>query len=132
MSVIVTEKMSIWCVKKNDIPRTGADKKHMETVKEAGDRVLREKETERKLVCAVKSMGGMALKLVSPSVDGLPDRLILLPGGKAGFVELKAKGKKPRALQVKRMNDLRALGFTVFVVDDKERIGGVLHAIQTT
>ncbi|WP_268872459.1 VRR-NUC domain-containing protein [Megasphaera hutchinsoni] len=74
----------------------------------------------------------MAVKLVSPSVDGLPDRLILLPGGKAGFVELKAKGKKPRALQVKRMNDLRALGFTVFVVDDKERIGGVLHAIQTT
>ena len=104
----------------------------METVKDAGDRVLREKETERKLVCAVKSMGGMAVKLVSPSVDGLPDRLILLPGGKAGFVELKAKGKKPRALQVKRMNDLRALGFTVFVVDDKERIGGVLHAIQTT
>lgn len=120
------------CKKNTDIPRTGADKKRMETVKEAGDRVLREKETERKLVCAVKSMGGMAVKLVSPSVDGLPDRLILLPGGKAGFVELKAKGKKPRALQVKRMNDLRALGFTVFVVDDKERIGGVLHAIQTT
>lgn len=93
---------------------------------------LREKETERKLVREVKAMGGMAIKLTSPSVDGLPDRLVLLNSGKVGFVELKAPGKKPRVLQVKRMKDLQDLGFKVFVVDDKSQIGGVIDAIRAT
>lgn len=93
---------------------------------------LREKETERKLVRDVKAAGGMAIKLTSPSVDGLPDRLVLLNGGKIGFVELKVPGKKPRVLQVKRMKDLQALGFKVFVVDEKSQIGGVIDAIRAT
>lgn len=93
---------------------------------------LREKETERKLVREVKAMGGLCLKLTSPSADGLPDRLVLLNGGKIGFVELKAPGKKPRVLQVKRMKNLQALGFKVFVVDDKSQIGGVIDAIRAT
>ena len=93
---------------------------------------LREKETERKLVRKVKAAGGLCLKLTSPSVDGLPDRLVLLNSGKIGFVELKAPGKKPRVLQVKRMKDLQVLGFKVFVVDDKSQIGGVIDAIRAT
>lgn len=94
--------------------------------------IVREREVERKLVCEVKAMGGLCLKLTSPSVDGLPDRLVLLNGGKIGFVELKAPGKKPRVLQVKRMKDLRSLGFKVFVVDEKIQIGGVIDAIRAT
>lgn len=94
--------------------------------------VVREREVERKLVREVKDAGGMAIKLTSPSVDGLPDRLVLLHGGKIGFVELKAPGKKPRVLQVKRMKDLQALGFKVFVVDEKSQIGGVIDAIRAT
>lgn len=94
--------------------------------------VIREREVERKLVRDVKAVGGMAIKLTSPSVDGLPDRLVLLNGGKIGFVELKAPGKKPRVLQVKRMTDLQALGFKVFVVDDKSQIGGMIDAIRAT
>lgn len=94
--------------------------------------IVREREVERKLVREVKAAGGMAIKLTSPSVDGLPDRLVLLHGGKIGFVELKAPGKKPRVLQVKRMKDLQALGFKVFVVDDKSQIGGVIDAIRAT
>ena len=93
---------------------------------------LREKETERKLVRDVKAVGGLCLKLTSPSVDGLPDRLGLLNSGKIGFVELKAPGKKPRVLQVKRMKDLQDLGFKVFVVDEKSQIGGVIDAIRAT
>lgn len=49
---------------------------------------------------AVKNSGGIALKLVSPGFDGMPDRLVLLPGGKIGFVEVKVPGKEPRPLQV--------------------------------
>jgi len=62
----------------------------------------------------------------------MPDRIVLLPDGKVGFVEVKAPGKKPRALQVVRHEKLRELGFKVFVLDGEEQIGEVLHAIQTT
>lgn len=94
--------------------------------------IVRERDVERKLVREVKAIGGLCLKLTSPSVDGLPDRLVLLNSGKIGFVELKAPGKKPRVLQVKRMKDLQALGFKVFVVDETSQIGGVIDAIRAT
>ena len=74
----------------------------------------------------------MAVKFVSPGFDGVPDRLVLLPGGKCAFVELKASGKKLRPLQAKRKHQLEALGFSVYVIDGLEQIGGVLHGIQTT
>mgnify|MGYP000274862135 FL=1 len=61
---------------------------------------MREKTIEQHLVKAVKNSGGIAPKLVSPGFDGMPDRLVLLPGGKIGFVEVKAPGKEPRPLQV--------------------------------
>ena len=65
-------------------------------------------------------------------LDGLPDRLVLLNGGKIGFVEFKAPGKKPRVLQVKRMKELQSLSFKVFVVDEKCQIGGVIDVIRAT
>ncbi|MGB4633492.1 MAG: VRR-NUC domain-containing protein, partial [Bacillota bacterium] len=43
---------------------------------------MREKQLEQKLVKAVKNVGGLALKFVSPGYDGVPDRLLLFPGGK--------------------------------------------------
>ena len=61
---------------------------------------MREKTIEQHLVKAVKNSGGIAPKLVSPGFDGIPDRLVLLPGGKIGFVEVKVPGKEPRPLQV--------------------------------
>ncbi len=91
-----------------------------------------EKEIEKALVRSVKTVGGMCLKFVCPGMDGVPDRLVLLPKGKAAFVELKAPGKKPRALQIKRMKQLSALGFPCFVIDGKEQIGGVIDAIQSS
>ena len=90
-----------------------------------------EKTTERKLVQAVKMMGGLAPKFVSPGLDGVPDRIVLLPGGKAAFVELKSDGKEMRPLQVKRKRQLEALGFSVYCIDKPEQIGGVLCEIQS-
>jgi len=92
---------------------------------------LRESTVERKLVTEAKKRGGFALKFVSPGLDGVPDRLVLFPGGRLAFVELKAPGKKMRPLQVRRAEQLRALGFRVYCVDNKEMIGGVLDEIQT-
>ena len=93
---------------------------------------MREKQIEQKLVKATKNMGGIAPKFVSPSFDGMPDRIVLLPGGHIGFVEVKAPGEKPRPLQLSRHGLLRRLGFKVYVLDEEQQIGGILDAIRTT
>jgi len=92
---------------------------------------MREKTIESKLKITVKSMGGIALKLISSGFDGVPDRLVLLPHGKLAFIELKATGKRPRPLQEKRKKQLEALGFSVFCIDSAEQIGGILDEIQS-
>ena len=91
-----------------------------------------EKTIERKLTVAIKKAGGIAVKFVSPSFDGMPDRLVLLPDGLIAFVELKAPGKRPRPLQEARHRLLRSLGFKVYVIDKPEQIGGMLDGLQTT
>lgn len=93
---------------------------------------MRENVIERQLAMAVKKMGGMAVKFVSPGLDGGPDRIVLLPDKKMAFVELKAPGKKLRPLQEKRRRQLEALGFSVYVIDGAEQIGGVLDEICST
>lgn len=91
-----------------------------------------EKDIEKKLVAEAKKRGCIPIKLLSANYNGLPDRLILSLGGKCAFIELKAPGKKPRALQLKRHRELRALGFAVYVIDGIEQIGGVLDGICGT
>ncbi|RBP44722.1 VRR-NUC domain-containing protein [Garciella nitratireducens] len=93
---------------------------------------MREKKIEQQLVKEVKDIGGIALKIVSPGFDGMPDRLILLPNRKLAFVEVKAPGKTLRPLQEKRKRQLEALGFLVFCLDHIDQIGGILHEIQAS
>lgn len=93
---------------------------------------MREKEVEKKLVTAVRNAGGSAPKFVSPGLDGMPDRLVLLPVGMMGFVEIKAPGEKPRPLQLARHRMLRKLGFKVYVLDYEKQIGGILDEIRAT
>ena len=93
---------------------------------------MREKTIESKLVKAVKNMGGLAPKFVSPGFDGVPDRIVLLPHGKIAFVELKAEGETLCPLQVRRKRQLESLGFSVYCVDGVEQIGGILDEIQSS
>ena len=90
---------------------------------------MQEKYIENKLVKTVKEMEGIALKFVSPGLDGMPDRLVLLPMGRIAFVEVKSPGKKPRPLQLARHEMLRKLGFKVFVLDDAADIEKILKEI---
>ncbi len=87
---------------------------------------MREKDLECRFVSEVKKRGGICPKWVSPGFDGVPDRIALLPDGRIGFVEVKAKGKRPRPLQTTRLELLRRLGFKVYVLDDISQIGGIL------
>ena len=89
-----------------------------------GGVMVRERDIERALVRTVRKAGGLCLKFVSPGWDGAPDRICLWPGGRIIFVELKRPGAKPRPLQVKRMEQLRQLGFDVEVIDSLEGASG--------
>lgn len=93
---------------------------------------MRESVVEKKFTEEVKKRGGLAVKFVSPGFNGVPDRLVLFPGGKMAFVELKAPGETMRPLQQLRARQLAALGFSVYTVDHTEMIGGILDEIQTT
>lgn len=90
---------------------------------------LREKQIEQTLVKEVRKRGGIALKFVSPAFDGMPDRMVLMPGERMAFVEVKAPGKKPRPLQDARHRLLRQLGFRVFVVDVPGAVAEILDEI---
>ena len=91
---------------------------------------MREAKIEHLLVIAVKASGGIAPKLVSPGFDGMPDRIVLLPEGRLGFVEVKAPGKVPRPLQAARHAQLRKLGFKVYVLDDPAQIPDILKRLE--
>lgn len=71
------------------------------------------------------------MKFTSPGLDGVPDRLLLFPGGRMAFVEVKASGEKMRPLQERRAAQLRALGFRVYCLDNVNQIGGILDEVQS-
>lgn len=88
--------------------------------------MIREREIESYFVKRVKQRSWSAMKFVSPSMTGVPDRLILRPGGHAEFVELKAPGEKPTPRQLRVHAQLRGLGFKVSVLDSFAAIEGWL------
>jgi hypothetical protein len=78
---------------------------------------MRERDIERYLRVRVEALGGRALKWVSPGVIGVPDRILLLPGGRIAFCEVKAPGEKPNRIQAWWLGVLERLGFTAGWVD---------------
>jgi hypothetical protein len=84
-----------------------------------------EKLIERTLNAEVRSLGGWSLKLLCQFVTGLPDRLVLLPGGVIFFAEIKSTGKKPTAIQLLVHKKLRGLGFTVHVINDLNQLAQI-------
>jgi hypothetical protein len=76
---------------------------------------VRETHVEKTLRLGIKAKGGWAIKLL-PSVSGLPDRMVLLPGGRIYFVELKSPTGTVAPHQTVIHRRLRTLGFTVEVL----------------
>lgn len=87
---------------------------------------MSEKDIERKLKKRVEALGCLCLKFESPGFTGVPDRMVLMPGGEMFFVETKAPGKKERPRQTYVQDQLRKLGFIVISsVDGEEGINRV-------
>lgn len=91
---------------------------------------MRERDLEEKFRQEVKKAGGKAYKFISPGNSGVPDRIVVLPGGKIGFVELKQKGRKPTPLQKAQIHHLVKAGCYVNVLDDGEDIPWMLQDIK--
>lgn len=93
-------------------------------------RVMKEQHLEQTLVKAVEARGGRCWKLVSPGTTGVPDRMILMPGGHVGFVEVKAPNGKIRAIQKHRLRQLTHLGFKAYVLNNPAKVKEVCDAIS--
>ena len=87
---------------------------------------MKESELE-KIFCGLAAQaGGKAYKFISPGNSGVPDRLVVLPGGRIGFVELKRPGGIPGKQQRYRQAELKRLGCYTAVVDSAECAGAVI------
>lgn len=91
---------------------------------------MRERDIEAYLREQVKAVGGWAPKWVSPGNNGVPDRIVIFPGGRIVFVELKAPGKKPQPLQLAQHRHLRELGCGVRVIDSREGVNELMAAYR--
>lgn len=91
---------------------------------------MKESIIEARLRKAVERAGGKCMKWVCPGHTGVPDRIIIMPGGRVYFAETKAPDKTERARQEYVQRRLRALGFEVFSsVDSDEKIAEIMSRI---
>lgn len=91
---------------------------------------MKEQHLEQALVKAVEARDGRCWKLVSPGTTGVPDRMILMPGGRVGFVEVKAPNGRVRAIQKHRLRQLQRLGFKAYVLNNPAKVEEVCDAIS--
>ena len=82
-----------------------------------------ERDIEKILVKEIKAAGGLAYKFVSPGNDGVPDRIVILPGGEVIFVELKTDTGRLTKLQTVQVERIRKTGATVWVVKGLTGLG---------
>ena len=90
---------------------------------------MKEYAVEKHLIRKAQARGGACLKFTSPGTAGVPDRIVILPGGKIGFAELKAPGKKPRRLQKAVIRDLYRRGCRVATIDNLKSVEGFIRRL---
>lgn len=88
---------------------------------------MRESKIERYLREEIKKKGGIAFKFNSAGNNGVPDRIVLLPGGQMYFIELKKEKEKPTALQEWQAKRIRDLGFEALTIDGKRKVDELIE-----
>lgn len=89
---------------------------------------MRESTIESYLVRRCKEEGILCFKFVSPSHRGVPDRLLIFPKGLVAFIELKAPGKSPTALQMTVLKQMEGNKAVVAWADSKTAVDCLLLA----
>lgn len=84
---------------------------------------MKESTIEQYLVTETKKRKGYCIKLLG--VVGLPDRMILLPGARVIFVEVKTITGKLSPLQKQWQIWLSVLGFKVLILRSKDQVDNV-------
>ena len=90
---------------------------------------MRESQIEARLSRGVKQAGGLGLKGVSPGCTGVMDRIVLLPGGRVIFVELKQPGGRLSERQKWMADALARLGMDVRCLWNKEQVDKFLEEV---
>jgi len=93
--------------------------------------VTREASIETRLRDGVKALGGYCIKLSPIGLVGIPDRLLLLPGGRVVFVEC----KKPRRAVVAKLqawwrDEIKRLGFRHEFVFTKQDVDKLMEELR--
>lgn len=83
---------------------------------------MTEKAIESRLVNEVKKRGGVSYKFVSPGNVGVPDRIVILPGGEVWFVELKTETGRLSAMQEYQIKRMINVGARVAVLHGAEDV----------
>lgn len=78
---------------------------------------MKESTIESKVCAYARSKGILPIKNAAPGHRGIPDRMFL-KDGKVMFIEFKAPGKTPTALQRKWLEDLKEQGFRATWTDN--------------
>lgn len=92
--------------------------------------MIYENEVEQYLKEQVEGrLGGLCLKFVSPNCRGVPDRLLLLPGGRSCFVEVKRQQGIVNGLQHYWQDRLHALHQQATIVWSKEDVDELVQAL---
>lgn len=94
--------------------------------------MIREREVESYLSKRLKRIGLACIKFIPDQVNGMPDRLVLLPGSRVLWVELKTKGGALSEIQKLRHRELRGQGQDVVVVWSKEQVDELVQSIAST
>lgn len=92
---------------------------------------MKEADLESRLVRGVKKLGGQAFKFVSPGNAGVPDRLVILPGGRIYFVELKTDRGRLSPMQGVQLKRLHDLGASVVIVRGELGVREILQQFQS-
>lgn len=90
---------------------------------------MKECAVEKHLISVTQDCGGLCFKFISPGIAGVPDRIVILPGGKIGFAETKAPGRRPRLLQRAVIRDLYRRGCRVATIDNLKSVEGFVRRL---